>query len=232
VIPEGSVATRRREESEGSEAGPAPGPDRASHLGFVAHEIRNPLSTALWTAELIGRIAPEERGGARGERLAALCLRALGRVRTLIEDHLLCERLDTGAHPVAVEPVALAEVLEAIRRRGAAGGAVLVERVEEGLVAWADRGLLERALEGVVAVAARDVAEVRLAAARRGGEVEIRVEGAIPGSLVDPMKGADPDPRGRGLALPTARRVAAALGGRLEVDGGAYRLTLRASPAP
>ena len=69
---------------------------RGDHLGFVAHEVRNPLSTALWSAELLARMTPEERGGARGEKLTAMCLRSLGRVRQLVEDHFLCERLDAG----------------------------------------------------------------------------------------------------------------------------------------
>jgi K+-sensing histidine kinase KdpD len=231
VIPEGSVASSREQgKSGGGEGGGDP--ERASHLGYVAHEIRNPLSTALWTAELLGRISPEDRGGARGEKLAGLCLRALGRVRTLVEDFLLCERIDTGALPLHLEPVDLREVVEAVSGRAATGPAALAARLEGALAVLADRALLERAVEGVVAVAAREVEEVRLEVQPRGGLVEVRVQGSPPGSLADPAKGDPPDPRGRSLSLPMARRVAAALGGRLEVDGPAYRLTLRAAPAP
>jgi signal transduction histidine kinase len=198
----------------------------------VAHEIRNPLSTALWTAELLGRISPEDRGGARGEKLAGLCLRALGRVRTLVEDFLLCERLDTGAYPLHLEPIDLREVVEAVRARGATAPAALAVRLEGASFVLADRALLERAVEGVLAVAAREVEEVRLEVRPAGGAVEARVEGAPPGSLEDPARGAPPDPRGRSLSLPMARRVAEALGGRLEVDGPAYRLALPAAPPP
>src|SRR5512144_880418 len=62
---------------------PSPEDGRGSHLGFVAHEIRNPLSTALWTAELLVRMPAEERGGARGDKLTAMCLRSIARVRQL-----------------------------------------------------------------------------------------------------------------------------------------------------
>jgi len=72
---------------------------RGDYLGFVAHEVRNPLSTALWSAELLARMAPEERAGARGEKLTQMCLRSLGRVRQLVEDHFLCERLDVNGIP-------------------------------------------------------------------------------------------------------------------------------------
>jgi len=74
-----------------------PEASRPSHLGFVAHEIRNPMSTALWTAELLGRMSPAERAGDRGDKLTSLCFRSLTKVRLLVEDHLLCERLDAGA---------------------------------------------------------------------------------------------------------------------------------------
>ena len=41
---------------------PADGEERSGYLGFVAHEVRNPLSTALWSAELLARMSPAERG--------------------------------------------------------------------------------------------------------------------------------------------------------------------------
>src|SRR5512138_781972 len=89
----------------------AEGERRRAFLGFVAHEVRNPLSTALWSAELLARITPEERGGARGEKLSAMCLRSISRVRQLVEDHFLCERLDSGGIPVRAEGVGLREAV-------------------------------------------------------------------------------------------------------------------------
>src|SRR5919198_5230984 len=81
-------------------------PSRGGFLGFVAHEMRNPLSTALWSAELLARLSPEERSGPRGEKLAGMALRALQRLRFLIEDHFLAERLDIDGILVRLEPVA------------------------------------------------------------------------------------------------------------------------------
>jgi len=100
------------------EDGSARGEDaRGDHLGFVAHEVRNPLSTALWSAELLARMNAEERGGGRGEKLTAMCLRSLGRVRQLIEDHFLCERLDARGIPSRPEAVPLHPLLEEIAGR-------------------------------------------------------------------------------------------------------------------
>jgi signal transduction histidine kinase len=205
-------------------AGPH-GPGRASHLGFVAHEVRNPLSTALWTAELLARLPPEERGGARGERLVAICLRSVLRMRFLIEDHFLAERLDAGGYPLRAEALSLDGALEeAMARRPSP---VPVERAgEAGLRVLADRALLVRVLEALVAVAAVEVPAVTVTVSQGPRQVEVRVSGAAPGSLEDPGKGAASEPRGHALALPMARRAAATFGGSLAVDGGAYILSI------
>jgi signal transduction histidine kinase len=201
--------------------------DRASHLGYVAHEIRNPLSTALWTAELLSRLSPEDRGGARGSKLAGICLRSVNRVRLLVEDHLLCERLDAGGYGLRPEPVALAEVLGVLLSRWPGDGGPLTLPPDRGLTVMADRALLERALDGLLAVAAgADAAPVRVEAERRGKIVTVRVIGAPVGSLEDPGRGAPSDQRGRALSLSMARRVAAAVGGELAADGDGYALSI------
>ncbi len=220
------TSERDQDGGGGPPAGHGDGPDRPSHLSYVAHEIRNPLSTALWTAELLQRLPPAERAGARGEKLVNICLRSVGRVRLLVEDHLLCERLDAGGYPVRPEPVALAEVLAAIAGRWPPGEGALALPADVGLVALADRTLLERVLDGLLAAAASGGLAVRVSATVRGGRLEIRVEGAAPGSLEDPGRGAPSDQRGRALSLPMARRVAAALGGALAVVGEGYLLSI------
>jgi hypothetical protein len=49
---------------------------------------------------------------------------------------------------------------------------------------------------------------------------------ADPAALPDPVKGSPSDPTGRALAVPLARRIAAALGGSLAVHEGAWLLTV------
>lgn len=220
---------REPDEGTGSAAPGPSGTDRAGHLGYVAHEIRNPLSTALWTAELLARLSPEERGGARGEKLAGICLRSVGRVRLLVEDHLLGERLDAGGYPFRLEPVLLSEVLEAIQARRPAAEPALTVPADRALAARADRGLLERALDGVIAVAAAGGGPVVIAAEALGGRLEIRVGARAVGSLEDPSKGAASDQSGRSLALSTARRVARALGGTLQAAPDGYLLAIPAA---
>ena len=199
---------------------------RGGYLGFVAHEVRNPLSTALWSAEMLARMPPAERAGARGDKLAAMCLRSLGRVRQLVEDHLLIERLDAGGLPVRAEPVGVGEALEAVAAR--LPGLSLSAEVQPGLGAAADRALLERALDAILRAASRDGVAVRVEARAAGELAEIRVTGAPPaeGALDDPRKGTPSDPKGSALGLAAARRIGAALLGRLSLEGRTYLLAL------
>ncbi|HEY6006471.1 MAG TPA: histidine kinase dimerization/phospho-acceptor domain-containing protein [Anaeromyxobacter sp.] len=204
------------------------GSNRAGFLGFVAHEVRNPLSTALWSAELLSRMSAEQRSGSRGERLSAMCLRSIARVRQLVEDHFLCERLDAGGILLRFEPIPLREVIETILARPGDRGPIDV-RVDTSLAVNADRTLVERALDALVAVASADKAAVRIEAGEAsGGRIALTVAGhaPAPGALEDPTKGSPSDARGRSLALPLARRIAAALGGALAASEAGYVLSL------
>jgi signal transduction histidine kinase len=204
--------------------------NRGSYLGFVAHEMRNPLSTALWSAELLARLSQEERGGARGEKLAGMCLRSLQRLRLLVEDHFLSERLDVAGIPIRLEAVGLKDALRSsVAKRPAdvdlPGG--------EDLMVWADRGLLERALESVVAAARREGAAVKVEVASGDGRAAVSFRGAQPrpDDLEPPHRGTQSDPTGRALSLHMAVRVARALGGSLETSGGRYVLVLQLARA-
>jgi signal transduction histidine kinase len=201
---------------------------RGGFLGFVAHEMRNPLSTALWSAELLARLPQEERAGARGEKLAGMCLRALQRLRFLVEDHFLAERLDVAGIPLRPEAVPLREALEAARGKLQLAPAV---SGDEEVAVLADRNLLERALEGLIAVAASGEAPVRVGIQVADGRAVIDVRGARPppDALAPPNKGTQSSPTGRALALHMSARVAKALGGSLHIspDGEGYLFGLQ-----
>ncbi len=223
--------TREGEQPEGSggDGSPAEGkPDRPGYLGFVAHEVRNPLSTALWTAELLVRMSAADRAGARGDKLSGMCLRSLGRVRQLVEDYFLCERLDVDGIPLRVESVRLREAIDAaIEHRPSGAGQVTVE-VGADLMVAADRPMLERAIDALVAVEGRDGTQVRVVGRVEGGFVALAVSGMPPdaAAMQDPVKGSASDPSGRALALPIVRRIASALHGSLAVTGDGYALSL------
>ena len=52
-----------------------PSGKRARYLGFVAHEIKNPLATALWSCDLLKRMEGAERSGERAEKMLDVSLR-------------------------------------------------------------------------------------------------------------------------------------------------------------
>jgi signal transduction histidine kinase len=206
--------------------GPEAAAQRGSFLGFVAHEMRNPLSTALWSAELLARLSSEDRGGARGEKLTGMCLRALQRLRSLVEDHFLAERLDVGGIPFRLEAVLVREAIAAVATK--VGVVELALEIEEGLAVRADRGILERVLDGLLATAGRGGSPVHLDAGRTRDAVLLRVRGAppAPDALEQPQKGTASDPTGRALSLYTAFRAAQALGGSLSTTPEEYLLVL------
>jgi signal transduction histidine kinase len=216
--------------STSAESHPDP-EEKASHLAFVAHEIRNPLSTALWSVELLARMTPEERGGARGEKLSRMSMRALTRLRRLVEDHLLAARLDVGGIPVEMEEVPARELFPGASVIGA--GSLELE-LETGLAVLADPGLARRAMEGILLSAARGGADVRVTGTRRGQVARFRAQGAPASTadLADPRRGDQGDTRGSSLALAVARRACAVLGGAIRVDGDAWVLELPAPEAP
>jgi len=154
-------------------------------------------------------------------------------VRQLIEDHFLCERLDARGIPVRSEPVPIRALLDEIAGRRFLDVADPELVVPLDLAAYGDRVLLDRALEGLLAVAGREHAAVRVGARQEGEWVVIEVAGAPLGEnpLDDPRKGSPGDAKGRALALPLARRIAAVLGGNLAVAGGGLVLSVPAAGA-
>lgn len=205
--------------------------EKASQLAFVAHEIRNPLSTALWSVELLARMTAEERGGPRGEKLSRMSLRALTRLRRLVEDHLLTARLDAGGIPLEIEEVPARELFPGATAIGASS---LELELESGLSVVADPSLARRIVEGVLLAAARGGADVRVTGLRKGKLARFCVHGApaIPGDLADPRRGDAGDTRGAALALPVARRACALLGGAIRPEDGAWILELPAPETP
>jgi len=155
-----------------------------------------------------------------------MALRALQRLRYLVEDHFLAERLDAEGIPLRLEQIAVADAVAAALQKDGIDGASV--EVQDGLVARADRMLLDRALEGVLATAARGKAPVRIHAHRRDEMAIVSAIGAspLPDALAPPQKGTPSDATGRALALHMAVRAARALGGSIAVVEGSYVLAV------
>src|SRR5438094_691661 len=71
---------------------------RGKYLGFVAHEIKNPLATALWSCDLLKRMDAADRAGPRADKMIDASLRAFRR------SHRRRSRIRPGGHHPARAP--------------------------------------------------------------------------------------------------------------------------------
>jgi len=209
---------------------------RAKYLGFVAHEIKNPLSTALWSADLLKRLDTVERAGPRADKMMDASLRALRRMRRLVDDYFTIERL--------------AERLLEIRRednpvRALVDGAIglLAEKEKGEAAAWTvdvpaelradvDAELTKRALRAVFEHVARaGPGPLTIFGKANGGHATLWIgrRGEKPTGSALPLPpeeqpGGDAD--GSVLGFLLARTVVDAHEGKLEERDGGILLSL------
>jgi heavy metal sensor kinase len=203
----------------------------ARERAFVAdagHELRTPVAILAAEIELAlaGERTPQELRAA-----LASAGEETDRLRRLADGLLLLARADEGRLPIHPEPVAAAEVLEAVAARFAPraaeqGRTVRVE-AEPGATVVADRLRVEQAMANLVDNALRHGAGPVVVRARRaGGAVELTVDDAGPGvapgeaeALFDRFaRGATSDRGGAGLGLAIVRAIARAHGGEARIE--------------
>jgi signal transduction histidine kinase len=195
-------------------------------LANVSHELRSPLARLRVVLELLPE-SPEVR--ARTTEIE----REVADLDRLVDALLTVARLEAAALPVTHAPVDAAELLEAVRVRGAEGLVREPVRVEAepGLRLVGDEALLRRALWNLLENAGKyGEPPVTLFARREGGGVRLGVEDD--GTGIEPterervlapfVRGARPEATGRGggfgLGLTLASRIAAAHGGGLSIE--------------
>jgi len=192
-------------------------------LGFLVHELRNLINTAVIAFEVLqtGSVGVAGKtGGVLGRSLVGL--------RTLIERSLADVRL-TLAAPYReqfqvsrfIEEVALAAALEANAR----GITLAVAPIEDGVTIEADRQVLAAALGNLLQNAFKFTRPRTTVTLRVGGDAErvlIEVEdecGGIPGENLDelfrPFEQRNTDRTGLGLGLALTRAGIEANRGRI-----------------
>jgi two-component system sensor histidine kinase KdpD len=206
---------------------------RGKYLGFVAHELKNPLATALWSCDLLKRMEGEDRSGERAERMIDVSLRALRRMRRLIDDYFTLERLLENGYELKRERLPVKDLVGSALQ-------TLAEKDKFATAGWAteldggevvgDGDMLRRAVRAAIEYMARAAPEPRLSIALRGTELHVRAE-ASPKPLLppDPEERPSGDPSGSILGFALAARILEAHGGRIEERDGALALIF---PAP
>jgi signal transduction histidine kinase len=205
----------------------------AEHVGFITHELRNPLSTAIMAASRLRR--RREIADLEGRTLDML-ERGLDRVRRLIDQVLLTERFE--AEEMECRPVDIdlgrivGEATRAAELVAAEKGVALNARYDPDVVVHVDPGLASSALQNVVdnAVKFTDQGRVELYAETLPTHVRIYVrdncDGLSPEELAtifEPFKRAHSGKAGTGLGLAIARRAIEAQGGEIGAESEAER---------
>src|SRR5919204_3422658 len=210
---------------------PPPPGKRGKYLGYVAHEIKNPLATALWSCDLLKRMGAEERVGDRAEKMIDVSIRALRRMRRLIDDFFTIERLLEHGYELKREKLALKDLVEPAMQTLAEKDGIPTDGwvLELGdAYTTGDGDMLRRAVRASLEHMARGSPKPRLSiAARADGPnpaLHVRAE-AAPSPMVPPEPEERPsgDPSGAVLGFALAARILGSHGGRLEErDGGLW----------
>jgi signal transduction histidine kinase len=197
----------------------------AEHVGFLAHELRNPLQTAQLRVEMMKR-----RGAGPTPGDVQALERALRLLRERIDNELFDVQLHAFPEPI-FKKLLLRHVLDAVAEDVAPQGEgkdveILVD-ADPTLEISADERLLDSALSNLVRNAVKfsaPGATVRLHAKQSEDRVVIEVEdqcGGLPEGAVEkmfsPFVQLGQDRSGFGLGLAISKRAAEVHGGGLRV---------------
>jgi K+-sensing histidine kinase KdpD len=215
---------------------PPAGNRRGKYLGFVAHEIKNPLATALWSCDLLKRMDTAHRSGPRAEKMVDASLRALRRMRRLVDDFFTIERLNEHGYELHTDKVELRSLVD---------GAIAALAEKDGVATqdWTvdvpgqvqvsgDGEMLRRGLRAVLehmSKGAGGAARITVVgrALPTGGELIVR-SSEPPHPMVPPVAEDRPsgDPAGTVLGYALAETIFAVHGGALHEREGALVISL------
>jgi signal transduction histidine kinase len=208
-----------------------PSGKRGKYLGFVAHEIKNPLATALWSCDLLKRMEGPDRSGERAEKMIDVSLRALRRMRRLIDDYFTIERVLEGGYELRQEQIALKDLIQPVLQQlnDKEGIPTDTWSLEVGdLRTTCDSDMMRKALKAAFEYVAKASPKPRLSIAARPGPVLLVRAETLPVPLLppDPEDRASGDPTGAVLGFALASRILEAHGGRIEERDGALAFLL------
>lgn len=194
---------------------------QAEHVGFLTHELRNPLSTATLAASELRRHATP-----RQARILDALDRSHQKLNSLIDGVLLTERLESGKMRCRRSSVRLREVMDAAlenaRLAATAKGLEFRVTYDPELPIHVDPNLTRSAIQNLAdnAVKYTDRGHVDVRVRQHGGELFIDFRDTCNGisseelrTIFEPFERGTSRKPGTGLGLAIARRS-------VEVQGG------------
>jgi signal transduction histidine kinase len=199
----------------------------AEHVGFITHELRNPLTTAvLGTQQLLRKPGnPSEQ-----RQTLAVVDRNLLRLSELIEGVLLVER-DAHALKPQLAVLTLGQLLDqplsAAKLAAESKGLHLETRFDPNVVVQVDSKLSVSAIDNVIqnAIKFTDIGQVEIVAEDNPNEVVLHVRDSGQGiskedmrTIFEPFRRGQSGKPGAGLGLAIARRAVEAQGGTIHAE--------------
>lgn len=222
---------------------------KTDFVSVVSHELRTPLTSIIGSLDTVARpeLAPES---AVARELLGSARRQAGRLQRLIEDLLMVSRLERDAVPLQIEPVAIADLVDDVRRLVPGVEPLGVEIGGFDLAVKADHDHLGRVLINLLDNASKyadgSPVEIVAGAVQGGTHVAISVIDHGPGipshmreSVFDRFTqlehAATRTRGGTGLGLSIVKGLIEAMGGSVELsetDGGGSTFTVVLPMAP
>jgi signal transduction histidine kinase len=203
---------------------------QAESIGFLTHELRNPLTAAALTATKLRHQLPPEQ-----TKPVETLQRHLARLNQLIDSVLLTQRLEAGevvAKPVDVALAPLIEgAVETARKVAETKKLEFRANYDPGVMVRLDPVLTRSAIANLAdnAVKYTDEGEVEIAVQDRSDEIVVHVRDNCPGispeeirTIFEPFKRGRNAKGGTGLGLAIARRAAEAQGGSISAQSSSH----------
>ena len=199
--------------------------DQAANIGFLVHELRQPLSGAILASARL-------RTGAVTEQLSALDIldRTLHRLAELIDSALLTEQLEAGHVQLQLTEITLRQLMEpvdSLRKTAEQKGLQFRATYDPELTAVLDPTLTRSIIRNLVenAVKYTDQGAVDISVTHTRDELVLDVSDTCRGlspeelrTIFEPFKRGRTDKTGTGLGLAIARRAAEAQGGSIHAE--------------
>ena len=217
---------------------------RAEFLGMVSHELRTPLAAVKGSVDTLLESA-SDLDSAEMTQFFRIIRDQSENMRYLISDLLDVARIETGALPVAPEPVDVASLVDEARSRFQSGGGranLVIDLPPDLPRVMADRRRIVQALGNLLSNAARHsnaLSPIRVAAVRDGVHVAFSVADdgvGVPAErlphLFRKFSRLDGEERGReiagsGLGLAICKGIVEAHGGRIRAESDGLGLGSR-----